>query len=240
MNGAEPEFDFSRSGFTEGKLRLSPQIAQHSGVDLESVKGLRLRLTRSLPGFFLTVFFPPLGGKRTISTSTANPSSKDAVVDIAPVDTTTLPLSYHEILSRASQFSIASQSVDIRKSSTGSRPFSHPLQQLMYPNWLEPACKALKMGIKRGQSSNSDDNRQSRLDSHKRKESSFQGNDEKRRRFLERNRVAASKCRQKKKIWVKELEQRSQMVANRNRELRQLVGQLKEELLQLKVHPVPA
>ncbi|KAK9763522.1 hypothetical protein K7432_009720 [Basidiobolus ranarum] len=59
-------------------------------------------------------------------------------------------------------------------------------------------------------------------------------NEEKRRRFLERNRVAASKCRQKKKIWVKELEHKSDEITARNKNLQHIVGQLKEELLQLK------
>ncbi|KAK9696831.1 hypothetical protein K7432_012261 [Basidiobolus ranarum] len=72
--------------------------------------------------------------------------------------------------------------------------------------------------------------------SHKRKCSSNENDDEeeKRKKFLERNRMAASKCRQKKKMWMKELEVRSEEVTNRNKSLHMLVGQLKEEVMQLK------
>ncbi|KAJ2125703.1 hypothetical protein IW147_000763 [Coemansia sp. RSA 720] len=55
-----------------------------------------------------------------------------------------------------------------------------------------------------------------------------------RRRFLERNRVAASKCRQKKKMWVQELERRAEDVTMQNRSLHIAVAQLKEEVMILK------
>ncbi|KAI8394181.1 uncharacterized protein BYT42DRAFT_33904 [Radiomyces spectabilis] len=64
----------------------------------------------------------------------------------------------------------------------------------------------------------------------------FEGEDaeDERKKFLERNRVAASKCRQKKKKWMQELEQRSEQVANRNKELHDLVSQLREETMYLR------
>ncbi|KAJ1996284.1 hypothetical protein GGI25_000347 [Coemansia spiralis] len=55
-----------------------------------------------------------------------------------------------------------------------------------------------------------------------------------RRRFLERNRIAASKCRQKKKMWIQELERRAEDVTMQNRSLHIAVAQLKEEVLILK------
>jgi hypothetical protein len=58
--------------------------------------------------------------------------------------------------------------------------------------------------------------------------------EKKRKRFLERNRVAAYKCRQKKKAWMQELEAKSEEATKRNRELHMLVNQLKEEAIQLK------
>ncbi|KAJ3323301.1 hypothetical protein HDU76_013695 [Blyttiomyces sp. JEL0837] len=57
---------------------------------------------------------------------------------------------------------------------------------------------------------------------------------EKRKRFLERNRIAASKCRQKKKQWIYELERKASEATERNAELNVLVGQLREEVLMLK------
>lgn len=56
----------------------------------------------------------------------------------------------------------------------------------------------------------------------------------KRLKFLERNRQAALKCRQKKKLWEQELQERSDQVEQRNKELRATVQQLKEEALALK------
>ncbi|CAM0143044.1 unnamed protein product [Umbelopsis sp. WA50703] len=57
---------------------------------------------------------------------------------------------------------------------------------------------------------------------------------ERRRKFLERNRVAASKCRQKKKAWVNDLEGRSEQVLENNKRLSAMVAQLKEEAMFLK------
>ncbi|KAG1447343.1 hypothetical protein G6F56_009294 [Rhizopus delemar] len=64
----------------------------------------------------------------------------------------------------------------------------------------------------------------------------FEGEDaeDRRKKFLERNRVAAYKCRQKKKNWMQELEQRAEMSSARNEELRQTVSQLKEESMYLR------
>ncbi|KAI9280891.1 hypothetical protein BC943DRAFT_330510 [Umbelopsis sp. AD052] len=58
--------------------------------------------------------------------------------------------------------------------------------------------------------------------------------EERRRKFLERNRQAASKCRQKKKAWMQDLEQRSEEITSRNKALHETVSMLKEEVLFLK------
>lgn len=58
--------------------------------------------------------------------------------------------------------------------------------------------------------------------------------DEKRARFLEKNRQAASKCRQKKKAQIKELERRAEVEAERNRELQRMVAALRDELIVIK------
>ncbi|KAI8388324.1 uncharacterized protein BYT42DRAFT_602874 [Radiomyces spectabilis] len=64
----------------------------------------------------------------------------------------------------------------------------------------------------------------------------FEGDDaeEQRKRFLERNRVAAFKCRQKKKKWMQELEYRSDQVINQHKELQAIVMQLREESMFLR------
>lgn len=58
--------------------------------------------------------------------------------------------------------------------------------------------------------------------------------DPKRSKFLERNRVAASKCRQKKKEWTSNLEVRARDMQNSKNQLAVVVGSLKEEVLFLK------
>ncbi|KAI8812698.1 hypothetical protein BJ742DRAFT_791420 [Cladochytrium replicatum] len=58
--------------------------------------------------------------------------------------------------------------------------------------------------------------------------------EEKRRRFLERNRIAASKCRQKKKMWIADLEKQAQELSERNAKLTALVAHLSEEVQFLK------
>jgi len=56
----------------------------------------------------------------------------------------------------------------------------------------------------------------------------------KRRKFLERNRLAASKCRQKKKEWTNRLEEQARYQAQENKILRLSVAQLHDECLYLK------
>ncbi|MCJ1305844.1 hypothetical protein MMC08_008661 [Hypocenomyce scalaris] len=58
--------------------------------------------------------------------------------------------------------------------------------------------------------------------------------DAKRSKFLERNRVAASKCRQKKKEWTSNLETRARELQNSKNQLALMVGSLKDEVLFLK------
>ena len=53
-------------------------------------------------------------------------------------------------------------------------------------------------------------------------------------KFLERNRVAASKCRQKKKEWTSNLETRARDLQKNNSSLRMMLGSLKDEIVFLK------
>ncbi|MCJ1312703.1 hypothetical protein MMC25_006379 [Agyrium rufum] len=65
-------------------------------------------------------------------------------------------------------------------------------------------------------------------------EDSGRPGDEKRSKFLERNRVAASKCRQKKKEWTSGLEQRARELQNDKAQLALMVSSLREEMMFLK------
>ncbi|KAM7005721.1 cyclic AMP-dependent transcription factor ATF-7b isoform 5-T5 [Tautogolabrus adspersus] len=58
--------------------------------------------------------------------------------------------------------------------------------------------------------------------------------DERRQRFLERNRAAASRCRQKRKVWVNSLEKKADDLANMNVSLSSEVTLLRNEVAQLK------
>lgn len=72
------------------------------------------------------------------------------------------------------------------------------------------------------------------------KRSSSHGSDQdlpataKRAKFLERNRLAASKCRMKKKEWTQNLEAAARQASAQSRELQVIVGRLREELLEYK------
>ncbi|CAF9938062.1 MAG: hypothetical protein ALECFALPRED_007494 [Alectoria fallacina] len=58
--------------------------------------------------------------------------------------------------------------------------------------------------------------------------------DVKRSKFLERNRVAASKCRQKKKEWTQNLENRARELQKNNNQLRMVVESCRQEVVFLK------
>ncbi|XP_061471056.1 cyclic AMP-dependent transcription factor ATF-7 isoform X1 [Rhineura floridana] len=58
--------------------------------------------------------------------------------------------------------------------------------------------------------------------------------DERRQRFLERNRAAASRCRQKRKLWVSSLEKKAEELTTQNIQLSNEVTLLRNEVAQLK------
>ncbi|XP_040281756.1 cyclic AMP-dependent transcription factor ATF-7-like isoform X4 [Bufo bufo] len=58
--------------------------------------------------------------------------------------------------------------------------------------------------------------------------------DERRQRFLERNRAAASRCRQKRKVWVCSLEKKAEELNSQNVQLSNEVTLLRNEVAQLK------
>lgn len=58
--------------------------------------------------------------------------------------------------------------------------------------------------------------------------------EEKRKNFLERNRVAALKCRQRKKQWLANLQSKVELFSTENDHLTQQISQLREEVVNLK------
>ncbi|KAG0747997.1 hypothetical protein G6F62_012749 [Rhizopus arrhizus] len=55
-----------------------------------------------------------------------------------------------------------------------------------------------------------------------------------RKDILEKNRQAAYRCRQKKKRWVQELEEKGELAERRNKELQEQISQLREESIYLR------
>ncbi|KAM9487425.1 cyclic AMP-dependent transcription factor ATF-2 isoform 2-T5 [Clarias gariepinus] len=68
----------------------------------------------------------------------------------------------------------------------------------------------------------------------RRRRSTNEDPDEKRRKFLERNRAAASRCRQKRKVWVQSLEKKAEDLGSMNTQLQNEVTLLRNEVAQLK------
>ncbi|XP_062862762.1 cyclic AMP-dependent transcription factor ATF-2 isoform X1 [Trichomycterus rosablanca] len=68
----------------------------------------------------------------------------------------------------------------------------------------------------------------------RRRRSTTEDPDEKRRKFLERNRAAASRCRQKRKVWVQSLENKAEDLNSVNGQLQNEVSLLRNEVAQLK------
>lgn len=68
----------------------------------------------------------------------------------------------------------------------------------------------------------------------RRRRAACENPDEKRRKFLERNRAAASRCRQKRKVWVQSLEKKAEDLSSTNGQLQSEVALLRNEVAQLK------
>jgi len=62
----------------------------------------------------------------------------------------------------------------------------------------------------------------------------FETEEEKRKNFLERNRQAALKCRQRKKQWLNELQHKVEILTQENETLQQTAAQIREEATQLR------
>ncbi|KAI7901861.1 uncharacterized protein BX663DRAFT_91004 [Cokeromyces recurvatus] len=63
---------------------------------------------------------------------------------------------------------------------------------------------------------------------------SAEDEEELRQKSLERNRLAAYKCRQRKKEWIEELAHKAERMTKENENLKQLLFQLKEEAVYIK------
>lgn len=154
---------------------------------------------------------PPMSLSQSPSSSTASFTMSDLLVD-TPQVTSSTEFATSNTLSSTRSFD---ESVHRRQNNSKSRTASFDQMDEYYqPN--DSNTKYAQSGRKR------------RI--------VFEGNDaeDRRKKFLERNRVAAYKCRQKKKNWMQELEQKAEIQNNQNEELRNLVASLKEESMYLR------
>ncbi|TGZ76468.1 hypothetical protein EX30DRAFT_246903 [Ascodesmis nigricans] len=109
------------------------------------------------------------------------------------------------------------------------------------PQMSNPNHRGMSLSSEAGTTASGQKRRSSSAQSNARKQrKSVSDNDPpevqeaKRKRFLERNRVAASKCRQKKKAWMQDLEQEAREAQAMSKQLKACVSMFKEEILQLK------
>ncbi|XP_042632504.1 cyclic AMP-responsive element-binding protein 5-like isoform X4 [Cyprinus carpio] len=72
------------------------------------------------------------------------------------------------------------------------------------------------------------------LSTGRRRRTSEEDPDERRQKFLERNRAAATRCRQKRKVWVMSLERKAEDLTHTNLQLQNEVTSLRTEVSQLK------
>uniref|UniRef100_A0A1A7X395 cAMP responsive element binding protein 5 n=3 Tax=Iconisemion striatum TaxID=60296 RepID=A0A1A7X395_9TELE len=122
-----------------------------------------------------------------------------------------------------------------------------PLQQSPPPAPPLPAPAQLSPVAQHMQPSQSHHAVHTTSSCNRRRRTSEQDPDERRQKFLERNRAAATRCRQKRKVWVSSLEKKAEELTHTNLQLqnevtslRSEVGQLKQILLTHKDCPVTA
>ncbi|KAI8369669.1 hypothetical protein BD560DRAFT_397469 [Blakeslea trispora] len=84
------------------------------------------------------------------------------------------------------------------------------------------------------ESSEMDDDFDEKPASKRKKTANKDEDDEKRKNFLERNRIAALKCRQRKKQWLNNLQAKVEFLTNDNERLQLQSESLKEEIVNLK------
>ncbi|XP_015229659.1 PREDICTED: cyclic AMP-responsive element-binding protein 5-like isoform X3 [Cyprinodon variegatus] len=122
-------------------------------------------------------------------------------------------------------------------------PQLSPVAQQMQPSHsqhaAQPSCSGSSSGGSSGGGAGGSSSR--------RRRTAEQDPDERRQKFLERNRAAATRCRQKRKLWVSSLEKKAEELTHTNLQLqnevtslRSEVGQLKQILLTHKDCPVTA
>ncbi|SAL95517.1 hypothetical protein [Absidia glauca] len=81
---------------------------------------------------------------------------------------------------------------------------------------------------------NDKDNDEDSSDGHMTKKPRPDDEDEKRKNFLERNRLAALKCRQRKKQWLNNLQAKVEFLTNDNEQLQIQTNTMREEIMNLK------
>ncbi|KAI8957765.1 Aft1 HRA domain-containing protein [Daldinia sp. FL1419] len=98
----------------------------------------------------------------------------------------------------------------------------------------QPVNKKPKTASSINSNDNSSDEEEDEKDANGSQPKSKMTDEEKRKNFLERNRVAALKCRQRKKQWLANLQNKVEMFSSENDALTAQISQLREEVVNLK------
>lgn len=118
-----------------------------------------------------------------------------------------------------------------KRGSTSAVPATNGRRKAEEPPAKQPASKKAKSApsLDGDEPSSDEDDKD---DDHPGK--SKMTDEEKRKNFLERNRVAALKCRQRKKQWLANLQNKVEMFSSENDALTAQISQLREEVVNLK------
>ncbi|KAG7501036.1 cyclic AMP-responsive element-binding protein 5-like isoform X1 [Solea senegalensis] len=134
----------------------------------------------------------------------------------------------------------------MHQASPPARPLSVPAQLSPVAQQMQPSQPSHSQHAMQGGSCSGGGPREGGC-SGRRRRTAEQDPDERRQKFLERNRAAATRCRQKRKLWVSSLEKKAEELTHTNLQLqnevtslRSEVGQLKQILLTHKDCPVTA
>ncbi|KAI7887813.1 uncharacterized protein EV154DRAFT_426819 [Mucor mucedo] len=190
--------------------------------------------------------------KPTTDKWTPSPTLKSAVIYTSPEPEMTLdtvrspetpPMSASESPSSASSFSSISEQTSLPYSPQQSHTMINPQFNSFSPEQQEQNRRSSRIQTKQPffseylkENDGDFSPRSASVQSGRKRRIVFEGDDaeDRRKKFLERNRVAAYKCRQKKKNWMQDLEQKAEIQNHHNEELRSLVAQLKEESMYLR------
>jgi len=117
---------------------------------------------------------------------------------------------------------------------TGARPEQRPTATRKRPSQLGNDTQLKRRASHQGSSDSGQSDDASLSSPNRHRDGQDQNTDEKRRQFLERNRKAAHKCRQRRKQWISSLQSQNEYFQQENERLTNEITSLREEVVNLK------